>query len=77
MLVVLLFWYHRGRKKVVFVAYRSFEDEDYFGTAVFAGGFIGAMEELTEAERRRERMQRYSSSFDDNDDDDDDYHFRR
>ncbi|MDD6785298.1 MAG: hypothetical protein PUD81_03460 [Eggerthellales bacterium] len=58
------------------MAYRSFEDEDYFGTAVFAGGFIGAMEELTEAERRRERMQRYSSPFDDDDDDDDDYHFR-
>lgn len=53
------------------MARNSFEDEDFFGTAVFAGGFLGAMEELTEAERRRERMQRYGSPFDDDDDEDD------
>ena len=55
---------------MVFVAYRSFEDEDYFGTAVFAGGFIGAMEELNEAERRRERASYGYNGYDVDDDED-------
>ena len=47
------------------------DDEDFFGTAVFAGGFIGAMEELTEAERRRERASYGYIGYDVDDDDED------
>ena len=46
------------------------DDEDFFGTVVFAGGFIGAMEELNEAERRRERASYGYNGYDVDDDED-------
>lgn len=55
--------------------FRDVDDEmDYYGTAVF-GGFPAAMEELTEAERRRERQSSGCYGSDDDEDDDDDFNW--